>query len=177
MHSGNPLEQQWAPDGQQSSYCPAPASRSHFPPGWRHNCLSTAVPALLTALTDIVSLPAHSPFHEPAAFVGFLGGSWWEAMGQPDGAEPILTSGLLHKAQQPQPMQPSENSEETPTGRVTAAQRSPGTSREETRLGGLAESAWITSHPSLRIWAAQRSREPHSAWASPLLLRKCSPPS
>lgn len=77
--------------------------------------------------------PAHSPHrqgfsacttlpHEPAAFVGFLGGS----VGQPDGAEAILTSGALHKAQKPQPVQPSENSEETPTGRVTAAQRAQG---------------------------------------------------
>lgn len=43
----------------------------------------------------------HSPSHKPAAFVGFLGGYWWGAAGQPDGDKAIPTSGTLHKAQQP----------------------------------------------------------------------------
>lgn len=92
LHSGNPLEQQWAPDGQQSSYCPAPAlAHISLLAGYTTSPTQLALPCSQLSQTTFLCLQ-HSPSHEPAAFVGFLGGSWWETTGQPDGREPIPTS-------------------------------------------------------------------------------------
>lgn len=144
----------WSSSGHQmGSKAPtalAPAFVSHFPPGWIHNFPNTAVPTLLRALTDNVSLPASLSLSQACSLcwlsVGLLVGSSGAArwgQGHPD------LGNVTQSTAATCPVQPSGSREEIPTGRITAAQRSPGTSMEEARLRGLADKCldYIPPHP------------------------------